>query len=99
MIDERDEVAVDLTEDLEELEDLMEEFVTEVTLLDDDLLVLVPDGTEHSLTPPGVRAPKVASEQMKLPDSTLYWNTSARPNATFVAVATEQLFPSLQIVM
>ncbi len=67
-------------------------------ILDEALLVGVPDGTEHSFTPPDTRAPNVASEQTKLPDINLNRNISARPNATLVAVATEQVLPSVQIV-
>ncbi|MES2822330.1 MAG: hypothetical protein V4732_01925 [Pseudomonadota bacterium] len=101
-----DEVAVeDLLEDLaiEAAEDLMLEDVTteeiDEAFFDEALLVGAPDGTEHSLTPPDTRPPNVASEHTKLPDNSLNRNTSARPNATLVAVATEQVLPSLQIVV
>jgi hypothetical protein len=76
-------------------------------LLLDDLLVLVEledvgtvvRGTEHSFTPPEIRLPKVASEQVKLPDKTLKTNLSARPKATVVDAATEQVLPSLHKVL
>lgn len=60
-----------------------------------------PDGPEHSFTPPLtlLPAPNVASEQTKLPLNTRYVNLSARPNATFVFAATEQVLPSLQSVV
>lgn len=58
-----DELLEELDEEL--LDELLEEELLEEELLDDE----VPDGTEHSLTPPDTRvpAPKVASEQTKLP--------------------------------
>ncbi len=61
----------------------------------------VPDGTEHSFTPPDtlVPAPKVASEHTKLPLSVLKVNRSARPKATLVDAATEQVLYSLQMVV
>jgi hypothetical protein len=91
-------VATELFELLVELTEL------EAGLLDDDcagaelLATDVVRGIEHSFTPPGTRAPKVASEHTKLPESTLYVNVSARPNATVVDVGTEQVLPSLQMV-
>ena len=87
------EATDDLTLDCATVEDIDEAF------LDEALLVGVPDGTEHSFTPPGTRAPNVASEHTKLPDTTLNRKISARPKATLVAVATEQVLPSVQIVM
>ena len=68
--------------------------------LGDGLGVGVPEGTEHSLTPPGTLdpAPNVASEHTKLPLSVLYVNRSARPNATLVDADTLQVLFSLQIV-
>lgn len=71
LLDDEDELEEEELED-EELELLDEEELDELDeeeLLDDEL----PDGTEHSLVPPAtlVPAPKVASEQTKLPDSTL----------------------------
>ena len=67
----------------------------------DELELEEPDGAEHSFTPPLTRlpAPKVASEQTKLPLNTRYVNLSARPNATFVFAATLQVLFSEQIVV
>ncbi len=61
----------------------------------------VPDGTEHSFTPPDtlLPAPNVASEQTKLPLNVLSVNRSARPKATLVEVETEQVLFSLQMVV
>ena len=42
-----------------------------VSLEIDGIRVEVPEGTEHSFTPPAVRPPKVASLQTKLPTRTL----------------------------
>lgn len=78
LTDELDDLAVeDLTEDLaiEEAEDFITEDATteeiDEAFLEEALLVGVPDGTEHSFTPPDTRAPKVASEHTKLPDISL----------------------------
>ncbi len=87
------EATDDLTLDVLTTDDIDEAF------LDEALLVGVPEGTEHSFTPPGTRGPNVASEHTKLPDISLNRNISARPNATLVVVATEQVLPSVQIVM
>jgi hypothetical protein len=61
----------------------------------------VPEGTEHSLTPPATRvpAPNVASEQTKLPLKVLYVNLSERPKATLVLAATVQVLFSVHIVV
>jgi hypothetical protein len=77
-----------------ELEELLELLEDEEP--DDELPTVL--GTEHSFMPPAVLPPKVASLQTKLPVSILKKNLSARPNATLVDVAAEQIFPSVQIV-
>jgi hypothetical protein len=74
-------------DELEELELLLEleefdELELEDELLDEELELPVPlPGIEHSFTPPGTRvpAPKVVSEQTKLPLSILKVKRSARP--------------------
>jgi hypothetical protein len=78
-----------------ELDDVELELELELELDDE------PAGPEHSFTPPLTLLPEpnVASEQTKLPLNTLYVNLSARPNATFVFAATEQVLPSLQSVV
>lgn len=94
-----EELLEELLEELEEDELLLEDELDEdelEELLEDEL----PMGAEHSLTPPAtlLPAPKVASEQTKLPLNTLKVNLSARPNATLVLVATEQVLFSVQMV-
>lgn len=75
--EEDDEEDDELEEELELLElELDEELDEELELLEelDELDELeLPEGTEHSLVPPATRvpAPKVASEQTKLPERTL----------------------------
>jgi hypothetical protein len=60
----------------------------------------LPSGTEHSLTDlDGIGSePKVATVHENVPLRTLNTNVSAAPKATFVAEATEQDSPILQIV-
>jgi hypothetical protein len=89
--------------ELEELDELDE---LELDVLDEELELELelddePAGPEHSFTPPLtlLPAPNVASEHTKLPLKTRYVNLSARPNATFVFAATEQVLPSLQSVV
>jgi hypothetical protein len=95
------ELLLVLLED-EELEELEVELLDEeelLELLDEvELLELEPLGIEHSLTPPAIRPPKVVALQTKLPLSTLKKNWSARPKATLVLAATEQVWFSLQMV-
>lgn len=65
---ELEELLLELDED--ELDDELDDVELDEELEDDEPL---PDGAEHSLTPPAtlLPAPKVASEQTKLPLSTL----------------------------
>jgi hypothetical protein len=95
--EELEELEVELLDDVELDELLDEEELLE--LLDEvELLELEPLGIEHSLTPPAIRPPKVVALQTKLPLSTLKKNWSARPKATLVLAATEQVWFSLQMV-
>lgn len=72
--EEDDEEDDELEEELELLElELDEELDEELELLEELDELELPEGTEHSLVPPATRvpAPKVASEQTKLPERTL----------------------------
>ena len=94
-----DELDDELEDELLELDDELDELEEELDELDeleDELDEEPPpfDGTEHSFTPPAVRPPKVASLQTKLPTRVLKKNLSARPKATLVDAATEQVLPS-----
>jgi hypothetical protein len=94
-VEELEELEVELLDDVE-LDELL---LDEEELLDEvELLELEPLGIEHSLTPPAIRPPKVVALQTKLPLSTLKKNWSARPKATLVLAATEQVWFSLQMV-
>jgi hypothetical protein len=63
------ELVVEVT--LELVEDLLELELEVLDLELEDEVGVVEIETEHSLTPPEMRLPKVASEQTKLPDNTL----------------------------
>lgn len=106
-LDELDDDELLLDELLEELlledeldDELEEDELDEEELDEDDEDDDEPPplGTEHSLTPPAMRPPKVASLQVKLPTMVLKKNLSARPKATLVEAATEQVFPSVHRV-
>ena len=76
LLDEDEELLDDelLDDELDEDELLEEELLELLELLedeDDDELPDPPEGTEHSLTPPAMRPPKVASLHTKLPTSVL----------------------------
>lgn len=72
-LDEEDDEEDDELEEELELLELDEELDEELELLEELDELELPEGTEHSLVPPATRvpAPKVASEQTKLPERTL----------------------------
>lgn len=101
LLDELDEELDELLDELLlELDDELDEDELDEEELDEeeDEDEPPPLGTEHSLTPPAMRPPKVASLQVKLPTMVLKKNLSARPKATLVEAATEQVLPSVQRV-
>jgi hypothetical protein len=100
---EDDELELDEVEpvvELDELEELEDEELEELVLLELVEPPVPPLGIEHSFTPPATRvpAPKVASEQTKLPLKILNVKRSARPKATLVLAATVQVLFSVQMV-
>ena len=66
-----EELLDELLEELLELDDELDELVDDELEEDELEEELVPEGMEHSFTPPVTRPPKVASVQGKVPLSSL----------------------------